>query len=104
MADEIKIPIFDCKEYECWKKRIMMILKLKKCQEVVTSERTETEKEDEWDAKDLKAIDSGCSSDHIINNDCSDHIINNDKYFSDFVELKEPVNVKVGDGRCLKVS
>ncbi|KAK9703336.1 Zinc knuckle [Popillia japonica] len=66
MADKIRIPIFDGKEYECWKQRIMMILKLNKCQDVVTRERTE--KEDEWDAKDLKAINviySGISNDQL---------------------------------------
>ncbi|KAK9751518.1 hypothetical protein QE152_g4930 [Popillia japonica] len=53
----------------------------------------------------LKLIIVLCNSiEWILDSGCSDHIINNDKYFSDFVELKKPVNVKVGDGRCLKAT
>lgn len=68
MADEIKIPIFDGKDYECWKRRIEMILKMKKCQEVVSRRRSTTDKEDEWNEKDLKAINviySGISNDQL---------------------------------------
>lgn len=38
----------------------------------------------------------------ILDSGCSDHIINDDTYFSEFVNLKSPINVKVGDGRTLK--
>lgn len=68
MADEIRIPVFDGKDYECWKKRITMILKMKKCVQVVTRKKTSTESEDEWEEKDLKAINviySGISNDQL---------------------------------------
>ena len=33
---------------------------------------------------------------------CTDHVINDENYFSGAIILKEPINVKVGDGRILK--
>ena len=33
---DIKIPVFDGEEYDTWKQRIKMYLKMKKCQEVIT--------------------------------------------------------------------
>lgn len=69
MADEIiKIPIFDGKDYGCWKRRIEMILKMKNCQDVVSRRIRTTDKEDEWNGKDLKAINiiySGISNDQL---------------------------------------
>ena len=35
---------------------------------------------------------------------CTDHVINNENYFYEFVHLKEPIKVKVGDGRILKAT
>ena len=35
---------------------------------------------------------------------CTDHVINNDKYYYDSILLKEPIDVKVGDGRILKAT
>jgi len=43
-----------------------------------------------------------CLISWILDSGCSDHIINDDRYFSEFVNLKSPINVKVGDGRTLK--
>lgn len=40
----------------------------------------------------------------LLDSGCTDHIINDDKYFSQCIQLKEPVNVKVGDGRVLKAT
>jgi len=37
----------------------------------------------------------------ILDSGCSDHIVNSDKYFTDFVTLKDPVKIKVGDGFSL---
>ena len=36
--------------------------------------------------------------DWLLDSGCTDHIINNDKYYSDSINLKTPVNVKIGDG------
>ena len=68
MADDLRIPVFDGKEYECWKKRIVMILKFKKCDIVITREKLETDKEDEWFTMNLKAMNyiySGISNDQL---------------------------------------
>lgn len=37
--------------------------------------------------------------DWLLDSGCTDHIINNDKYFSESIIFKEPVNVKIGDGK-----
>ena len=43
---EVKIPIFDGHEYSNWKKRILMYLKMIKCEIVVTRAKTEGDKAD----------------------------------------------------------
>lgn len=35
---------------------------------------------------------------------CTDHIINNASYFDDYVNLKTPIDVKIGDGKILKAT
>lgn len=40
---EIHIPVFDGEDYGMWKKRIIMYLKLKKCNEVIEREKRERE-------------------------------------------------------------
>ena len=52
---EVTIPVFDGEDYSMWKKRITMYLKLKKCDVVITRARATADKED-WEEKDLKAI------------------------------------------------
>ena len=52
---KIMIPIFDGEDYGIWKQRITMFLKYKECEIVTTRAKTETDSED-WDKKDLKAI------------------------------------------------
>ena len=52
---DINIPVFDGEDYSMWKKRITMYLKFKKCDEVMKREKATTDKE-EWDEKDLKAV------------------------------------------------
>ena len=52
---EVTIPVFDGEDYSMWKKRITMYLKLKKCDVVITKARATVDKED-WEEKDLKAI------------------------------------------------
>lgn len=56
MADEVKItlPIFDGKDYSTWKKRLLTLLKLKKCHDAATKEKVATDTT--WDEKDLKAV------------------------------------------------
>lgn len=70
MVDEIKIqiPVFDGKDYECWRKRITMILKMKKCEKVITRRCSEQDNRDTWNADDLKAINviySGISNNQL---------------------------------------
>ena len=55
MADEIKIPVFDGKDYSTWKKRLLTFLKFKKCDEVVKREKVDNDNDDVWNDKDLKA-------------------------------------------------
>ena len=50
----IKIPVFDGENYSMWKK-ITLYLKLKKCEETITRKKVTADKED-WDEKDLKAM------------------------------------------------
>ena len=40
----------------------------------------------------------------ILDSGCTDHVINDENYFSKAIVLKEPINVKVGDGRILKAT
>lgn len=53
---EFHIPVFDGEDYGMWKRRIIMLLKLKKCNEVVENEKSSTETGTAWDDKDLNAI------------------------------------------------
>jgi hypothetical protein len=52
---EVTIPIFDGEDYGSWKKRILMYLKMKKCDVVISRTKKEDDGED-WVEKDLKAI------------------------------------------------
>ena len=58
MADDFKmtLPIFDGKDYSTWKKRITVLLKMKKCEEVIQRVRAENDNEATWNEKDLKAM------------------------------------------------
>ena len=40
----------------------------------------------------------------ILDSGCTDHIVNNDKFFDKFIWLKEPVEVKLPDGKNLKAT
>jgi len=40
----------------------------------------------------------------ILDSGCTDHIINNELYFTNYVCLKKPINVKVGDGRSMQAT
>lgn len=53
---ELKFQVFDGKDYSIWKKRILLYLKWKKCDEPATREKTENENEDTWAEKNLKAM------------------------------------------------
>ncbi|XP_033356393.1 E3 ubiquitin-protein ligase RBBP6-like [Bombus vosnesenskii] len=54
--DEIKVQIFDGRDYKMWKKRILMYLKCKKCYEPVTREKMDTDAQDKWDEKNQWAM------------------------------------------------
>ena len=53
--NDIIIPVFDGEDYSMWKKRIMLFLKFKKCDEVITRAKTAQDK-DPWDDNDLKVM------------------------------------------------
>lgn len=40
----------------------------------------------------------------VLDSSCSDHIINNESYYDECVNLKTPVNVKIGDGKVIKAT
>jgi len=40
----------------------------------------------------------------ILDSGCTDHIINSESYFTNFVSLKNPINVKVEDGRSVQAT
>lgn len=42
--------------------------------------------------------------DWILDSVCTYRIINNVEYFSKYINLKEPVDIRVGDGRLLKAA
>ena len=52
---DITILVFDGEDNSMWRKRIIMYLTFKKCDEVMKREKATTDKE-EWDEKDLKAV------------------------------------------------
>jgi len=56
MEEDMKIHIFDGKRYNVWKKRILLYLKWKKCDEAAIREKLLTESETAWQEKNLKAI------------------------------------------------
>lgn len=58
MADEFKVtlPVFDGEDYNTWKKRITVFLKMKKCEKVIQRESAETGDEATWNDADLKAM------------------------------------------------
>ena len=47
---------------------------------------------------------SKCEINWLLDSGCMDHVINNDKYFDNFIELKEPVNNYLGDNRSIKAT
>lgn len=53
--NEFTIPVFDGENYNLWKKRITMFLKINECESVIEREKSEQDESD-WDEKELKAI------------------------------------------------
>ena len=54
--EEVNIQIFDGKDYNLWKKRLLLYLKWKKCDEAARRERRSTEDLDKWEDMDIKAM------------------------------------------------
>ena len=40
----------------------------------------------------------------MLDSGCTDHVINNDKYFDNYIELKKPLNIYLGDNRSIKAA
>lgn len=55
-CEDIVIPIFDGSDYQNWKRRILKLLEYKKCKEVATRRKLNTDKDDEWNEAELKAV------------------------------------------------
>ena len=55
-------------------------------------------------SKDTITVYTSCTRklDWILDSECSDQIVNDDSYFIEYEILKNPINVKQGDGRTLK--
>ena len=60
---EIMIPVFDGEDYSMWKQSIKMFLRYKECEIVTTRVKTETDSED-WDKRDLKAMNMSEMKEH----------------------------------------
>ena len=60
---EIMIPVFDGEDYSMWKQSITMFLRYKECEIVTTRVKTETDSED-WDKRDLKAMNMSEMKEH----------------------------------------
>ena len=60
---EIMIPVFDGEDYSMWKQSITMFLRHKECEIVTTRVKTETDSED-WDKRDLKAMNMSEMKEH----------------------------------------
>lgn len=54
-CDDISMPIFDGEDYKHWKKRMSKFLEFKKCKEVITRQKNNTDKE-EWNQMEIKAM------------------------------------------------
>ena len=54
--DELKVPVFDGQDYALWKKRILLFLNWKKCQNQATREKVTSDKEPEWEDGNIKAM------------------------------------------------
>lgn len=65
-TEDIKIPVFDGRDYNIWKKRLLLYLKWKKCDEAATREKLQTDEQAQWDEMNLKAMNYIYGS---INND-----------------------------------
>ena len=54
--NEIKLPVFDGKNYNMWKKRVNLFLRYKGCSAAITREMSESDDEEDWNRKDLQAM------------------------------------------------
>ena len=54
--DEISVPIFDGADYALWKKRILLFLRWKKCEEHAIRARTNKDEEAAWNDSNIKAM------------------------------------------------
>ena len=54
--DEAKVQTFDGRDYSLWKKRMLLYLKWKKCDQTATRDKLSSEKQEEWEEKNTKAM------------------------------------------------
>ena len=51
---------------------------------------------------EVNRLDNSCEINWILDSGCTDHIINNANYYENCIDLKEPINVYLGDKRSVK--
>ena len=64
---------------------------------------TEVREEDRNRQEEVN-VSEGDRIEWILDSGCTDHIINNESYFTNYVYLKNPINVKIGDGRSVQAT
>lgn len=72
-TDEIRIPIFDGKDYTRWKYKLLLHLEVRECKTVITDQRPTETSEADWNKLDAKARDYIVN---LVSNDIFDVIIN----------------------------
>ena len=53
---------------------------------------------------EVKRLDNSCEINWIVDSGCTEHIINNTDYCENCIDLKEPINVYLGDKRSVKAT
>lgn len=48
--------------------------------------------------------DNNCEINWLLDSGCTDHIVNNESYFCNYIDLKNPVDVKLPDGKTLQAT
>ncbi len=89
--DETKFYVFSGKDYSIWKKRLLLFLKLKKCDTPAVREKIDTDNNEDWDDKNIKAMNYIYCN---INNEQLEFVTNEDSAFKiikkfDTMYLKE---------------
>lgn len=83
-SEEIKIQVFDGQDYNIWKKRLLLYLKWKKCDDVAKREKLQNDNQEQWDEKNLRAMNYIYGS---INNDQLEFVGDEDTAFGILIKF-----------------